>query len=294
MGIEGLAENLATNPALEGIDSLDGLAQGFIDLKLSSSDFKAGLPEDIRNDPSLGPIKDIPNLAKSFINAQKMVGRDKIALPGDDATEDEWSEVFKRLGRPDAADGYNLVKPTDLPEGFPFQEALVKGFSEVAHKEGLTSKQATALYKWYLESEVDAFNGIDQDQNAAAEKAETELRKKLGSGYEERMEAANMLLDRFAPDGLIEEIKTHGMANSALLSEMLISIAGQFSEDTLKGMGGPRFQTLTPESAKEEIKRLKMDKEFMDAYQNPKNPGHQAAMEKYQALYQAAYPQEEK
>ena len=76
-------------------------------------DWKASLSEDLRNDPSLSSISDVGSLAKSFVHAQRMVGADKVAIPKDDASPDDWNEYYNRLGRPEK---YEISKP-QLAEG---------------------------------------------------------------------------------------------------------------------------------------------------------------------------------
>ena len=44
-----------------------------------------------------------------------MIGADKVAIPGKYATDEDWSEVYNKLGRPETADLYNLE--VNLPEG---------------------------------------------------------------------------------------------------------------------------------------------------------------------------------
>ena len=65
-------------------------------------DWRESLPEDLKSDPSLLTVKDVPGLAKSYIHAQKMIGADKLAIPGKNASEEEWSAVYEKLGKPAA------------------------------------------------------------------------------------------------------------------------------------------------------------------------------------------------
>jgi len=44
------------------------------------------------------------------------------------------------------------------------------------------------------------------------------------------------------------------------------------------------------EQAQQEIRDLKLDQSFQKAWMDPQAPGHQAAVEKLQALYEEAYP----
>ena len=80
-----------------------------------ASDWRTSIPEEIRGHKSLEHIQDVGALAKSYVNAQSMIGADKVAIPGKHATDEDWGEVYRRLGRPDTPDGYELNN--EMPEG---------------------------------------------------------------------------------------------------------------------------------------------------------------------------------
>ena len=86
--------------------------------------WKDSLPEDLKNEKALESIQDIPGLAKSFIHAQKMVGTDKISIPNKHATDDDWNDVYSKLGRPSKPEDYqiqinsNSSVDTDALNGF--------------------------------------------------------------------------------------------------------------------------------------------------------------------------------
>jgi hypothetical protein len=294
--VASLPENVRQDPALTDIKDLSGLASNFISLKKSAGDWSSGLPDDIRKDPSLEPLKGkgITDVVKSFINAQRLVGADKIVLPKENSKKEEWDDFFKKLGRPDKPEGYKLTKPSDLPKGFPYQEEMMKGFAKVAHETGLSEKQVSSLCKWYLQSEVDSWDGMARDSAQAMQEAESVLRKEYGNAYDQRIGAAKVLIEKFGGPELKAVLDGTGIGNNPLLVKFLVNVAGQFSEDTLKGMGKSQFNIQTPEEAKRQIDELKLNKDFMEAYWNPKNQGHQAAKDKYGTLYAAAYPEQEK
>ena len=66
------------------------------------------LPEELQTEPSLRNFTDAAGLAKSYVHAQKMIGADKLPLPGKSATDEEWNNVYQKLGRPNAADQYDF------------------------------------------------------------------------------------------------------------------------------------------------------------------------------------------
>ena len=143
----------------------------FVDPILDNPEWIKNVPEDMRGEPSLALVKDFPGLVKSYVHGQKMVGADKIALPGTDASDDTWNEFYGKLGRPETAADYGLKKPEDLPEGFPYSEDIEKDFGEQAHKLGLTPKQVKGLFSWYMGGEAEALTTMQADKKLALAKS---------------------------------------------------------------------------------------------------------------------------
>lgn len=93
-----------------------------------SDDWKSGLPIEMQSDPSLQHIGSVEGMAKSFINAQKMVGAEKMAVPGSWATDEDWDLVYNKLGRPAESSEYEFELGEDANEGFTdwFRDAAHK------------------------------------------------------------------------------------------------------------------------------------------------------------------------
>ena len=89
--------------------------------------WKEAISEEFRNDPNINKFTEIDALAKSYINATKMIGQDKVAVPNKNSTEDQWNEVYDKLGRPESADKYSLNVKSDT---VPIDEGSIKQFAE--------------------------------------------------------------------------------------------------------------------------------------------------------------------
>jgi hypothetical protein len=61
--------------------------------------WKEAISEEFRADPNIAKFTEIDALAKSYINATRMIGQDKVAVPNENSTEDQWQEVYGKLGR---------------------------------------------------------------------------------------------------------------------------------------------------------------------------------------------------
>ena len=68
------------------------------------TDWKQELPDDLRDHPSIANMQDVTSLAKSMVHAQSLVGADKIAVPGKWADEQDWNQVYDKLGSPGSAE----------------------------------------------------------------------------------------------------------------------------------------------------------------------------------------------
>jgi hypothetical protein len=43
-----------------------------------------------------------------------MIGQDKVVIPNKNSTEDQWNEVYDKLGRPESADKYTLDAKSEV------------------------------------------------------------------------------------------------------------------------------------------------------------------------------------
>jgi hypothetical protein len=84
------------------------------DTPAPQTSWKDSISEDYRNDPNIEKFTEIDALAKSYINATKMIGQDKVVIPNNNSTEDQWNEVYEKLGRPESADKYSLEAKSEV------------------------------------------------------------------------------------------------------------------------------------------------------------------------------------
>tara|TARA_Y100001954_G_C15769487_1_gene583604 strand:- start:241 stop:1080 length:840 start_codon:yes stop_codon:yes gene_type:complete len=228
-----MSEEVAEAPAADLVDQANGQA---------SVDWKASIPEDIRGHKSLETIQDVGSLAKSYVNAQSMIGADKIAIPGKSSTQDQWNEIYAKLGRPEAADKYELAN--NLPEGQELDPLLMGGFTNTAHAAGLSTKQAQSLLDWYngVLTETTAKNTADEQ--AQLEQKTNELKQHYGPAFEDRVNLAKAVSAQFTEgDESIFELK---LSDGSLLgnhpefikmaANMGVFMKEKMGEDTLEGV----------------------------------------------------------
>jgi len=149
--------------------------------------WKEAISEEFRNDPNISKFTEIDALAKSYINATRMIGQDKVAVPNENSTDDQWNEVYTKLGRPESADKYKLDINSEVA---PIDEGAIKQFAENAHQLGLNNKQAQGILEFYK----NALEGTAQQSKINTETAqaqsEQQLRQEWGKNFDENVKKA--------------------------------------------------------------------------------------------------------
>ena len=152
--------------------------------------WKEAISEEFRNDPNISKFTEIDALAKSYINATRMIGQDKVAVPNENSTEDQWNEVYTKLGRPESADKYKLDLKSEVA---PIDEGAVKNFAETSHKLGLNNKQAQGILEYYKGIMEGSAQQTKIDIETSRAESEQQLRQEWGKSFDDNVSKAASL-----------------------------------------------------------------------------------------------------
>lgn len=256
------------------------------------TDWRSKLDPEIKEHPSLRNFKNEGDLAKSWVEAQKLIGRDKIAVPGEKGTKEDWDQVFDRLGRPKTVDGYAFPE-VKYPEGYPqpskeFNESL----KAKAYQLGLLPAQVNELYGWFMGNEIDLYNKHVQGREDARTGGENALRKTWGAAFEQNYAVAEQAVNKYGSEGFIEKLKASGLNNDPDMVKFIADMAKNFSEDQITGK--PAGLTLSPEEAKAEINKLQGEamKDKNHVMNNKHHPEYDLFLQKWKGLHEMAYSQD--
>lgn len=253
-----------------------------------NSQFLATLPEDVRAEPSLKSVPDVSTLAKNYVNAQKLIGTKRIAAPDPNWGESQWNEFYDQVGRPKTHDQYQ-VPSVQLEEGISLDKDKIGKFQQHLHKLGLTTKQASGIFEYYLSSLNETARGQKSISEQQAAASETELKNEWGEKFSANLDLAKGVIRKFGDEKFMQYIEGSGMGNNPQLVKMLSKIGSMMLEDKALGSGS-EFGLKDGTRAVAEIESLKTDKEFMEALMKHEHTGHRAAAEKWVRLHQVAYP----
>ena len=243
-------------------------------------DFKSLLPDAYKDEKALQNFQDMDGFVKSYLHSQKLVGSDKIPIPNKYATDEDWQDVYKKLGKPENPDGYTY----NLPKEAKLDENSLKAFSTEAHKLGLLPKQAQGIIKYYNDlasaSETEANNKAE----AGRTEAEKNLRKEFGSTYDNRINAAKKLAtstlgNEFLNNTLLQDGSKLG--DNPIIVKMFADLAAQISEDSIVKGDAPAYM-----SNKEITRQIAILQQPGSAYWDKHHPSHSDAVAEVQELIQ--------
>jgi hypothetical protein len=231
--------------------------------------WKETISEEFRNDPNISKFTEIDALAKSYINATRMIGQDKVSVPNENSTDDQWNEVYSKLGRPESADKYKLEVQSETA---PLDEGAIKQFAENAHQLGLNNKQAQGILEFYKNSMEGSVQQARIDTETAQANAEQELRKEWGRSYEENIKKAGAVAKaNINEDVLNMELKDGTrLGDHPSIIKGFANIANLMSEDKLVSTDSETVDRGTDYEA--EISKIVNDRD--GPYWNKSHPDH--------------------
>ena len=234
--------------------------------------FRDLIPENFREEKALDNFNNMEDFVKSYLHAQKLVGADKIPVPNKHATEEDWNEVFKRLGAPSDPNDYKYdFKDQEMDQG------QVQEFNKTAHRLGLLPKQAEGLIKFYNEMNVN--NAASQEEAAAQAQlnVETELKKEFGPQYNKRLDQAKRLaVNSLGQDFLENTYLKDGsrLGDNLNVIKAFSDLADKLSEDPIIQGDGTSY--MTAKDIEKEITELTQEG---SAYWDKNHINHQKAVD---------------
>jgi len=205
----------------------DGGGNGATDGDVSV-EWKEALPEGLKNDPTIANTKSVESMASQLVNSQKLVGN-SLRLPGDDASTEEWSGFYAKLGRPDDATGYTYKPGEDVGEEFHVDKGRQTEMFQMMHNMGLTDKQTTVMMDMIVNENVQE----NERFVTTSQKALDVLRSEWGGQYDTNVQIANRALNSFGGEALRGLLAQAGLQNNAEVIRLFSRIGNAMGEDKL-------------------------------------------------------------
>ena len=236
-----------------------------------------GLSEENKSFVANKGFKSYDDVVTSYINLEKYQGvpADKLIRLPDENNADEVNAFYNKLGRPEKAEDYKF----EIADGQ--DDSIAKAIAPELFKAGLSQKQAAAIYKTLEAAKIEQTKAAE----AAAVKAEEDLKSEWGANYDNNLKAAQQAAKIAGVTA--EQIEALQKATDyKTVMNMFKNLASKFGEDALRGAGDnkqTRF-TLTPQQAREKIEQLKTNKDWVQKISS----GDKAALQEYDELTKLA------
>jgi len=274
----------------KGEDKKGGLSEDH-----KTGDWRDALGSDLKGSKNLEKFKSVEDLAKGYENLSHLVGTEKIPAPKPEWREQEWNQLYDRLGRPDSAKDYNLGEGWSAPDGFNVDDRLEK-----YHKAGLNNDQA----KETVAAELEIYSNSSQARKDQAMKLsqdyDASLREKYGLQYGEVMDNARKGFkhifgdDASSIDGLKDENGVNITTRTEFV-ERMAKMGGLLGEDGIvdsRGSSKPPGMP-SPAEARLQIDNMTKDRKVFDILNDTFHPDHADVVARWEKLHIAATANDE-
>lgn len=189
------------------------------------------LPKNLQDQEHLTKHKSLADLGKSYLDVVGVLSK-SVSIPDDKADANEWQQFYTRIGRPDKPEEYGLSIP-DIPSAD--KKALdnfAKNIGQQMHNLGLTKKQATEMYNWYVNQTKQALQVQTTSLKKQADTSRKTLESEWGTDYSGNVERISRLLDKHDPQKTFrQQAEKAGFSYSVDFMKFLLSIAENEGED---------------------------------------------------------------
>jgi hypothetical protein len=223
---------------------------------------------------------DVAAMAKSYIHAQSLIGRDKIVIPKGD---DEWKEVYSKLGCPDDPSKYEVKKPEQMPEGITYNEEGEKTLRNFGVANGWNQKQFAAAYEQFHKHQAEQAAQYAQLDKQARDECEANLRRELGQTFDGFAGQAKAALSQYADPDFFAFLDSKGLGNDPRMIRVFGRIGKELAGDTALKGGGGAPAGMTPREIEEKITTLTTD--HHDALFNGEHPDHKKYKDEWDRLF---------
>ena len=237
--------------------------------------------------------KSVDDMAQSYKNLESVMGNPLVA-PGEDATEQDWNKFYERLGRPSDPANYNIGVDEERAQTLPPEtleqvNSNIERFKKLAHKEGLTSKQAESIFSQIFDEDYQNEVASLQEQQAKVAQEKHDLQKEWGPAFDERLDTAKRAAKVVGGEDFREAVDAlEGQVGYKKVIKFMYNIGSKMSENgTALGLGETGEGAQTTHQAQARLAQINMD----PAWLNPSlDPGKHAVLKKEREnLYNKIY-----
>jgi len=247
-----------------------------------SSTWIDSLPDDLKADPNVSKYKTPEEFVKGHINVVKMVGAKGIIVPKPDAPQEDQDKFYNALGRPEKSDNYKLTPIEN--KNISITPESEKMYKDIAHKAGLTNKQADMVQQEYAKMMGITIEQNIKEHDQVKKESETKLRQEWGAEYQKNITLAKRFVEKVGGKEVVDAFGDLGSNVSVL--KFLANAGKMMSEDSISRLGVSSLET-TAADAQRKIDSVRGNKSH--PYYNENDPQHDSSVKEMRELYKIAH-----
>lgn len=183
----------------------------------------ANLSEDLQHEPSLRNFDDVNKLAKSYVHLVKKLGappENLIKLP---AGNENWDEVYDKLGRPANPDQYEI----------PYETNMEKEFASEIHKLGLSKEQGQQVYNFIKNNGEYSTQMAKQQFEELQIENVNKLKSDWGNDFQKNTTKARQAFLQLADQDTLKMFEGTGLGNHPEVVKIFHKVGEILEEDGL-------------------------------------------------------------
>lgn len=236
------------------------------------------IPGEYRESRWAQSIKSVDDLWKKHANAQSLIGKKAIGTPGEDASQEDWDKFYSSLNRPEKAEDYEFQRDY-VPDDIEVDEEMDNAFKQIAHKAGLTSKQANEVVAGYEKMMLEKFPIKSEDQ--LENEFETMLSERFGDQADNVLESGQTFISENLSGQYSEEMIA-SLPNEALImmADFAHNVKKKYGREDVPPIGEEAYSSNDIHERKNELLTI------MDKYsRNTAHPEFIRAQKAWNNLY---------
>lgn len=232
------------------------------------------VPEDLRGEKIYDAIKDLPTAFKTLGHQAKLVGRKGVLLPTEASGQSEIDAFHEACGRPKTAEEYVMDVPEELAEHF--SEDLINEGRQLLFETGQNPQNAAKFWEFEIKRAAATVKALDDFEAQEKSGAETALRNKWGTAYDENLHLVNRMISENAIEGEERDYLLAEYGNDPKLAGFLGNIAKKFVEHKI--ITDVETPSGDLESRKKELLNSK-------AYMDVNHPDHKSVADQVRRIF---------
>lgn len=229
----------------------------------------------------------VDEMAQGYINLERLLGTEKVPVPQSDEDEEGWNRFYKAAGRPDDPNDYSFEQPEALPASLPYDTDLETSFRTVAHKNGLSDRQAKAIHDAYVKTQIERTAEWERLRQENRAEMQAKLQREYGQRYEGAVNRAKTAMNTFADPDFVQFLQESNLDDDPRMIRFMERVGGRLTGE--RKLVGKQEGAATPQDVDRAISdfRAKNAKALHDR----NHPDNARLTAELQRLYASKYPE---